>query len=621
MYLDNSGEAYFIREVAADNELEANEDSRDSAKKEVNTSDLNNVNNKENKGDSDSDTRSYEYLDEQSSLEDSIAAEFGSSGYESMDNAEEALESQDSSSEVVMVSVDGHLLKAPILASERNVEDVKLETPSYQASPKVAPADACHVKSNTVEHQTDISEVDGQFPVNLDVKNQENGNVEVTSCAEEIQSGQHEPDECTQRENVKRLVEAFLKGVEISLCGNLLHAGIGSGNAREAFNANRISKEEFRKSIIKNENLVVRIRGNYLLWDRTAPIILGMAECDMELPVEYDDDIPVKREETSKPGEDDSGISSVPSGRRWTLWPNPFRRPIEQTVITQGSKESPQEQFVRTNSPTSGQITSLNLKEGQNMVTFIFSTRVLGDQKVESHIYLWKWNTKIVISDVDGTITKSDVLGQFMPLVGKDWTHFGTARLFSAIKENGYQLLFLSARAIVQAYLTKNFLFNLKQISLSHNSHNLPFLFIAYTFSLSYYSLFSPGVCPLFYLEEEESLRGLLMIFVVQLYVLPRDGKTLPTGPVVISPDGLFPSLYREVIRRAPHEFKIACLEDIKALFPHDHNPFYAGFGNRDTDEFSYRKIGIPKGKIFIINPKVGNPSHMLCCQLQDLSI
>ncbi|CAD6254827.1 unnamed protein product [Miscanthus lutarioriparius] len=51
-----------------------------------------------------------------------------------------------------------------------------------------------------------------------------------------------------------------------------------------------------------------------------------------------------------------------------------------------------------------------------------------------------------------------------MPLVGRDWSHSGVARLFSAIKENGYQLLFLSARAIVQAYLTKNFLFNLKQL-------------------------------------------------------------------------------------------------------------------------------------------------------------
>uniref|UniRef100_A0A453I2J5 LNS2/PITP domain-containing protein n=1 Tax=Aegilops tauschii subsp. strangulata TaxID=200361 RepID=A0A453I2J5_AEGTS len=58
------------------------------------------------------------------------------------------------------------------------------------------------------------------------------------------------------------------------------------------------------------------------------------------------------------------------------------------------------------------------------------------------------------------------------------------------------------------------------------------------------------------------------------------------------------------VIRRAPHEFKISCLADIKALFPPDSHPFYAGFGNRDTDELSYLKVGIPMGKIFIINPK-----------------
>lgn len=52
--------------------------------------------------------------------------------------------------------------------------------------------------------------------------------------------------------------------------------------------------------------------------------------------------------------------------------------------------------------------------------------------------------------------------------------------------------------------------------------------------------------------------------------------------------------------------------QDIKALFPPDYNPFYAGFGNRDTDELSYRKIGIPKGKIFIINPKVWTLSFAL---------
>lgn len=262
----------------------------------------------------------------------------------------------------------------------------------------------------------------------------------------------------------------------------------------------------------------------------------------------------------------DAGIASGGDGAggSWSLWP--FRRmgsknvsPKEETTKkdsdvvdllpdTEVEKEasSPSlNKHTRSLTPTSEQLASLNLLEGKNIVTFTFSTSVLGPQKVDARIYLWRWDTRIVISDVDGTITKSDVLGQFMPLVGRDWSHIGVTHLFSGIKENGYQMLYLSARAISQASITRQFLFNLKQ-----------------------------------------------------------DGKALPDGPVVISPDGLFPSLFREVIRRAPHEFKIACLEDIKACFPTDRNPFYAGFGNRDTDEFSYLKVGIPLGKIFIINPK-----------------
>ncbi|XP_065633193.1 uncharacterized protein LOC111994206 isoform X4 [Quercus suber] len=50
--------------------------------------------------------------------------------------------------------------------------------------------------------------------------------------------------------------------------------------------------------------------------------------------------------------------------------------------------------------------------------------------------------------------------------------------------------------------------------------------------------------------------------------------------------------------------FFIYIEKDIRALFPSDCNPFYAGFGNRDTDDFSYLKVGIPKGKIFIINSR-----------------
>jgi len=56
------------------------------------------------------------------------------------------------------------------------------------------------------------------------------------------------------------------------------------------------------------------------------------------------------------------------------------------------------------------------------------------------------------------------------------------------------------------------------------------------------------------------------------------------------------------VIVKRPHEFKIACLENVKQCFPRGWHPFYAGFGNRVTDEFSYREVGVPEGKIFTID-------------------
>ncbi|KAL3531861.1 hypothetical protein ACH5RR_005382 [Cinchona calisaya] len=780
MYLDNSGEAYFVREVVSEVDGELN-GGLQHADRLQGTREDNNIDQSDNDSlrkddplcrldscdshtgefqlrdehvalgvdrlesmESDGERRFYDFLDVQSSFEGSTElSDYGSGHYENLE-MNLVIESQDLSSEVVLVSVDGHIPTAPISSSERNAEDVELNTPQFHRGPgkgteefndgeaawatdylrnfdasthRVDSADVSKMNNNTnaFELQLEVCEGDGghlnKVESSLDtakeitegllnsslenspasMNNEDvfksclelaalpmqvgntgshdvNSPLEVLEVAEDSQDksvnrtvsidetedvqfailrfdnelcpsksdipssgpspdlqvlsetiekntvdpditgtdsvmdhfvhtngylekevtalpGEQEPvsgDEITTNDSVETQktfsedIESETRTrIEISLCGNMLQSGMGLNAAVEVFDMHRVSEEEFKvssASIIKNENLVVRIQGKYLPWDKAAPIILRMVAYGLELPVESSDAVSVEQEDTRKNREDESGISPTPSGRGWRLWPIPFRRvktiehttsnssnedvfsesgsgsknqPVEATPTSSGAKGSPNKQLMRTNVPTSEQIASLNLREGQNMVTFISFSRVLGPQKVEAHIYLWKWNARIVISDVDGTITKSDVLGQFMPLVGKDWTHSGIARLFSAIKENGYELLFLSARAIVQAYLTKSFLFNLKQ-----------------------------------------------------------DGKTLPYGPVVISPDGLFPSLYREVIRRAPHEFKIACLEDIKALFPSDYNPFYAGFGNRDTDELSYRKIGIPMGKIFIINPK-----------------
>jgi len=66
-----------------------------------------------------------------------------------------------------------------------------------------------------------------------------------------------------------------------------------------------------------------------------------------------------------------------------------------------------------------------------------------------------------------------------------------------------------------------------------------------------------------------------------------RQGDTnLPDGPLLLNPTSLMNAFHREVIERTPEKFKIACLNDIKSLFPDDLNPFFAGYGNRTNVSF-----------------------------------
>lgn len=193
---------------------------------------------------------------------------------------------------------------------------------------------------------------------------------------------------------------------------------MGLGAAAEIFDAHRISAEEFESSaasIIKNENLIIRFRETYFPWEKAAPIVLGKAAFNLDLPIDPRDAIPVEQDHTPKLRDEDSGLTPSSSGRRWRLWPIPFRRvktlehtssnssneeefvdsesvlQNSQTDITptsHNSNDSPRKQLVRTNVPTNEQIASLNLKEGQNMITFSFSTRVLGKQQVCNRLTL-----------------------------------------------------------------------------------------------------------------------------------------------------------------------------------------------------------------------------------------
>lgn len=49
---------------------------------------------------------------------------------------------------------------------------------------------------------------------------------------------------------------------------------------------------------------------------------------------------------------------------------------------------------------------SLQLQEGPNDVMFSVTTQYQGTCRCQGTIYLWNWDDKIIISDIDGTITR-----------------------------------------------------------------------------------------------------------------------------------------------------------------------------------------------------------------------
>lgn len=194
---------------------------------------------------------------------------------------------------------------------------------------------------------------------------------------------------------------------------------------------------------------------------------------------------------------------------------------------------------------SSDQIAKLKLHDGPNDVVFSITTQYQGTCRCAGTIYLWNWNDKIIISDIDGTITKSDALGQILPQLGKDWTHQGIAKLYHSINENGYKFLYCSARAIGMADMTRGY-----------------------------------------------------------LHWVNDKGTILPRGPLMLSPSSLFSAFHREVIEKKPEKFKIECLNDIKNLFAPSKQPFYAAFGNRPNDVYAYTQVGVPDCRIFTVNPK-----------------
>ncbi|TMW55130.1 hypothetical protein Poli38472_013892 [Pythium oligandrum] len=170
---------------------------------------------------------------------------------------------------------------------------------------------------------------------------------------------------------------------------------------------------------------------------------------------------------------------------------------------------------------------------------------------VESRLHLWGPNESVVVADLDGTLTISDVEGHIRTLrLGQyDFLHHGACDFFNKLHELDMRIIYLTARPLDWASASRTHLENAKQ-----QTHALP-----------------PGV-------------------------------------LITNSNGLTGALMTEVVNKNPHVFKAQVLNEIQLTLIHagrvvEHPVFVAGFGNRPTDVVAYEQVGIDPALIFLIDP------------------
>uniref|UniRef100_A0A8P0P336 phosphatidate phosphatase n=2 Tax=Canis lupus familiaris TaxID=9615 RepID=A0A8P0P336_CANLF len=313
-----------------------------------------------------------------------------------------------------------------------------------------------------------------------------------------------------------------LPSIAISLCGGL------SDNreiTKDAFLEQAVSYQQFvdNPALIDDPNLVVKIGNKYYNWTTAAPLLLAMQAFQKPLPKATVESI-VRDKMPRKGGrwwfswrgrnttiKEESKPEQCLAGKSHSTGEQPSQLSMATRIKHESSSSDEEHAAAKPSSAshlpllsnvsyrktlrlTSEQLKSLKLKNGPNDVVFSVTTQYQGTCRCEGTIYLWNWDDKVIISDIDGTITRSDTLGHILPTLGKDWTHQGIAKLYHKVSQ--------------------------------------------------------------------------------------------------------------EVIEKKPEKFKVQCLTDIKNLFFPNTEPFYAAFGNRPADVYSYKQVGVSLNRIFTVNPK-----------------
>jgi len=194
------------------------------------------------------------------------------------------------------------------------------------------------------------------------------------------------------------------------------------------------------------------------------------------------------------------------------------------------------------------------LKPGRNPIRYLLldELRVVG--VAQANIFLWKHSDSIVVSDIDGTITKTNargIVGTIMTEQYEKVCHEGICDILSRLSESS-RVVYLTSRPLALANQTRRFLSSLKQ-----------------------------------------------------------GNQTLPIGPLLGFGGNMPQLLMMELVSKTTQRFKAGKLwqqvvQPFRQATNNDANypVFIAGFGNNFMDMQSYHAVGMGLDRIFKISKK-----------------
>ena len=191
---------------------------------------------------------------------------------------------------------------------------------------------------------------------------------------------------------------------------------------------------------------------------------------------------------------------------------------------------------------SSAQLKAMNFEPGINPSFFIIEEMNI---RIRFFIYLFDQKDKLVVTDIDGTITKTDTRGFFGGNLGYSVHHASVNEFFDKVYSNGYKVMYLTARPIAYQSLTRKYLF------------------------------------------ESLSCKD------------PNNWK-LPKNPVFCLPGNAADAALGDSSKGA--EGKTTSLKNVLGLFKETGNVIVGAYGNNNSDSEAYKNVGVPLNMTYLID-------------------